>query len=96
MAMLDTSAFAILVLTRENRHADKRWHARENVIHELGLFQGRLGYEKAVILMEAGVERFSNIDGLTYIEFSKGDFAGSSKAKKELRKTLAREGLLAG
>ena len=35
-----------------------------NVIHEVGLFQGRLGANKAIILLEDGCEEFSNIQGL--------------------------------
>jgi hypothetical protein len=32
--------------------------------HEVGLFQGRLGFEKAIVLLEDGCEEFSNIKGL--------------------------------
>ena len=34
-----------------NRFAVK---ARMNVIHEVGLFQGRLGFERAIVLLEEG------------------------------------------
>ena len=43
-----------------------------NVVHEAGLFQGRLGFQKAIILLEEGCEDFSNIDGLGRIGFPKG------------------------
>src|SRR4051812_37042474 len=46
--MLDNAAFAFLVLTAEDAHADGSQHARENVVHEAGLFQGRLGFKKAI------------------------------------------------
>ncbi|MBW2342790.1 MAG: hypothetical protein JRF53_02030 [Deltaproteobacteria bacterium] len=36
------------------------------------MFQGRLGFRKAVILLEKGTEEFSNIEGLQQIRFSKG------------------------
>ena len=63
--MLDRALFAFLVMTGEDQHGDGTTHARENVIHEAGLFQGRLGFEKAIILLEEGCAEFSNIHGLT-------------------------------
>ena len=71
--MLDKSGFALLVLTAEDQHADGELHARENVIHELGLFQGKLGFLKAVALLEDGVKEFSNILGINQIRFAKGN-----------------------
>jgi hypothetical protein len=67
--MLDGAQFAFLVMTAEDNHPDGTWHARENVIHETGLFQGRLGFDKAIILLEEGCAEFSNIHGLTHIRF---------------------------
>ena len=71
--MLTSSSFALLVLTGEDLDAKRHLHARENVIHELGLFQGRLGWRKAIALLEEGVEEFSNIHGLIQIRFNKGN-----------------------
>lgn len=71
--MLVESSFALLVLTGEDIHTDGELHARENVIHELGLFQGSLGFEKAIVLLEEGVGEFSNILGINQIRFSKGN-----------------------
>jgi predicted nucleotide-binding protein len=56
-------------MTGEDKDIDGKSYPRKNVIHEAGLFQGRLGFNKAIILLEDGCERFSNIDGLTYIDF---------------------------
>ena len=70
--MLNNCGFAFLVFTAEDSHTDETQHARENVIHEAGLFQGRLGWEKAIILLEEGCEEFSNIRGYTQIRFAKG------------------------
>lgn len=89
--MLSTAAFAFLVLTGEDQHADGAQHARENVIHEAGLFQGRLGFRRAIILLEEGCAEFSNIYGLTQIRFPKGDIRARSEA---IREVLEREGLL--
>ena len=90
--MLKTSCFAFLVMTAEDVHADKRVHARENVVHEIGLFQGRLGFRKAIVLEEEGVTGFSNIDGLTRIPFPKGKL--SDDAQKKICRTLEREGII--
>ena len=70
--MLTRSSFALLVLTGEDEDATGALHARDNVIHELGLFQSRLGWEKAIALVEEGVTEFSNIHGLNQIRFGKG------------------------
>jgi hypothetical protein len=69
--MLEAASFALLVLTAEDEHADGRRHARENVIHEAGLFQGRLGFSKAILLVEDGCEIPSNLHGLTHLGFPK-------------------------
>jgi predicted nucleotide-binding protein len=70
--MLTKSSFALLVLTGEDEDAEGQLHARENVIHEAGLFQGRLGFRRAIVLLEQGCKEFSNIHGLDQIRFSKG------------------------
>ena len=71
--MASTSAFALLVFTGEDEVGDGELRARQNVVHELGLFQGKLGFGRAIVLIEKGVETFTNIDGLQYIEFSPGN-----------------------
>lgn len=89
--MLDVAAFAFLVMTAEDEHADSSRHARENVVHEVGLFQGRLGFRRAIILLEEGCAPFSNIHGLTWISFPTGKLMAVSE---EIRRVLEREGLL--
>jgi hypothetical protein len=70
--MLGSSSFAVLVFTGEDQDAEGHYHPRDNVIHELGLFQGKLGWRKAVILLEDGVQEFSNIHGINQIRFQNG------------------------
>jgi len=89
--MLDNAGFAFLVLTAEDDMGDGSKQARANVIHEVGLFQGRLGFEKAIILLEKGCAEFSNIVGTTQIRFTKGNIKAVSE---ELRRVLEREGLI--
>jgi hypothetical protein len=90
-AMLDDATFAFLVMTAEDELADGKVVARANVIHEVGLFQGRLGFERAIILLEEGCEEFSNIVGLTQIRFPKGNIKAQFE---EVRRVLERERIL--
>ena len=89
--MLDHAGFALLVMTAEDEHADATRHARENVVHEAGLFQGRLGFRRAIILLEEGCAEFSNIVGLSQIRFPKGNIRACFE---DVRAVLEREGLL--
>lgn len=70
--MLEKSSFALLLLTAEDELADSALRARQNVVHELGLFQGRLGFARAIALVEEGTETFSNIAGIQQIRYSRG------------------------
>jgi len=72
-AMLSKSSFAVLVMTGEDEMGDGTLRARQNVVHEAGLFQGHLGFNRAIVLLEEGTESFSNIDGIEQIRFSKGN-----------------------
>lgn len=89
--MLSEAEFAFLILTAEDTHLDKSLHARENVVHEVGLFQGRLGPRKAIILLEDDCEEFSNIVGLSQIRFPRGRISATFE---EIRRVLEREGVL--
>jgi predicted nucleotide-binding protein len=89
--MLDDAAFAFLVMTAEDERADGTKVARANVIHEVGLFQGRLGFKRAIVLLENGCEEFSNIHGVTQIHFDRTNTAAKFD---EIRQTLEREGLV--
>jgi predicted nucleotide-binding protein len=86
--MLDHAQFAFLVMTSEDSRADGTAHARENVVHEAGLFQGRLGFGRAIILLEEGCSEFSNIHGLGHIRFPKGNI---DAAFEQIREVLKRE-----
>lgn len=90
--MLDCAAFAFLVMTAEDEHADATVHARENVVHEIGLFQGRLGMRRAIVLLEQGCQVFSNIHGLSFIAFPRRHITSSFE---EIRRVLEREKLIA-
>lgn len=87
--LLADCCFAFLIMTGEDERLDGM-HARDNVVHEVGLFQGKLGFNRAIILLEEGCTRFSNIDGLNYIAFPKGHIEAAFEA---VRRVLKRENI---
>jgi len=87
-SMLEESSFAILVLTGEDETKDGDVRARQNVIHEAGLFQGSLGFDRAIVLLEEGTEEFSNLAGIQQIRYSKGKII---ETYGEVLATLRRE-----
>lgn len=86
--MLDSAAVAFVIMTAEDERADGKMQARMNVIHEVGLFQGRLGFTKAIVLLEEGCEEFTNIQGLGQIRFPAGRI---SAIFEDIRAVLERE-----
>lgn len=89
--ILDRAKFAFLVMTAEDSQPDGSIHARQNVVHEIGLCQGRLGLRRAVMIKERRTAEFSNMHGITYISFDEGSIA---QAFPEVVRTLVREGLV--
>ena len=86
--MLKNSSFAILIMTGEDRDENGIIHARDNVIHELGLFQGYLGFPRAIVLLEKDTHEFSNLHGIQQIRYSKGNI---KETYGEILATLKRE-----
>lgn len=91
LEMLNNAQIAFLLMTSEDENAEGKSVARANVIHEVGLFQGRLGWMKAIILLEDGCEEFSNIKGVGQIRYPKGNI---NAAFDEIRQILERENVL--
>ena len=89
--MLEESCMAFLIMTGEDEQADGLLHARENVIHEAGLFQGKIGFERAIILLEKDCQEFSNIHGLGQIRFPKGNIRAIFE---DIRDVLKRESII--
>lgn len=86
--MMDQATFAIIVMTAEDTTPGGGKRARQNVVHEAGLFQGRLGFTKAIVLMQRGCDDFSNIDGLQHLPFSDDNV---KETFYDLQKVLKRE-----
>jgi predicted nucleotide-binding protein len=89
--MLGSCGFAVIVVIGEDTTEFGSKRARQNVVHEIGLFQGRIGFERVAVLIQDGVEGFSNIDGLQRIYFPQERI---EMAFHELDRMLKREGLL--
>lgn len=86
--LLDQANFAFLVMTAEDEQSDGSKRTRENVVHEAGLFQGRLTFRRAIVVVEEGTVEFSNIHGLGQIRFPNGQI---QSCFEEVRKVLERE-----
>jgi CAP12/Pycsar effector protein, TIR domain len=69
-SMLAKSSIAFLVMTGEDAMQSGHLHPRLNVVHEAGLFQGRLGFNRAIVLLEEGTTEFSNIHGIEQVRFA--------------------------
>lgn len=62
--------YAVIVMTGDDIIGEEV-RARENVMHEIGFFQGKYGLQNVTLLHEEGVHIPSNIHGLVYIPFPK-------------------------
>ncbi len=83
--MLDECGFAIIVATAEDA-SDDGLRARQNVVHETGLFQGRLGFERVAILKQKPVTVYSNLAGLLDFPFDGDNISATfHDVSKQLR-----------
>jgi len=62
--------YAVIVMTGDDILGNEV-RARENVLHEIGFFQGKYGLQNIILLHEEGANIPSNIHGLVYIPFPK-------------------------
>jgi predicted nucleotide-binding protein len=84
------ASFAVVLLTGDDEGHSRsdsgnlKPRGRQNVVFELGFFIGALGRSNVAVLMDNGVEKPSDIDGLVYISL---DAAGAWQYSllKELR-----------
>ena len=68
----DRCSYAVVVMTGDDKVENGALRARENVMHEIGYFQGKFGLANVCLLHEEGVNIPSNIHGLVYIPFPTG------------------------
>jgi len=71
--MVGASELAIAVMSSEDKTAEGKMRARQNVIHEIGLAQGVLGWDRVLLLREKGIEDFTNMAGLVYVSYNRED-----------------------
>lgn len=72
MEEADHCSYVVILMTGDDLMNDGEVRARENVMHEIGFFQGRYGFDRVCLLHEEGVNIPSNLSGLVYCPFPKG------------------------
>ena len=90
--MLAISSLAIVVMSAEDEQHDESLRARQNVVHQIGLFQGKLGFEKVVVLRHKDCASFSNVSGINEVQYDSNNW---DEVFCKIRRMAAREGLLA-
>lgn len=77
---------AVIVMTGDDVANESEARVRENVMHEIGFFQGRYGRSFVVLLHEEGVNIPTNLSGVAYVPFPKGAIeAGFHVLQRELK-----------
>jgi predicted nucleotide-binding protein len=70
--------FAIILLTADDegkakRETEYKSRARQNVVFEMGYFIGKLGREKVFLLLDNGVDKPGDLDGIVYVPIDAAD-----------------------
>lgn len=82
-------SYAVIVATGDDLDDEGDPHMRENVMHEIGFFQGRYGFDRVCILREEDVTIPSNLHGFLYEQFPKGDISSALVGlQRELREAF--------
>jgi predicted nucleotide-binding protein len=77
---------AVIVMTGDDIDEGGQARARENVMHEIGFFQGKYGRSRVCLLHEEGVSIPTNLGGVVYVPFPKGLVsAGFHVLQRELK-----------
>lgn len=77
---------AVIVMTGDDIANENESRVRENVMHEIGFFQGRYGRNAVVLLHEEGVNVPTNLSGVAYVPFPKSNIeAGFHVLQRELK-----------
>jgi len=81
--------FAVILLTNDDNgkartEIDFRARPRQNVIFEMGYFIGKLGRDRVFLLLEEGVEKPGDLDGIVYTILDSHD-SWKLKLVKELK-----------
>lgn len=77
---------AVIIMTGDDVANEDEARVRENVMHEIGFFQGKYGRNSVILLHEEGVNIPSNLSGVAYIPFPKGSISsGFHVLQRELK-----------
>lgn len=77
---------AVIVMSGDDTDADGKLRVRENVMHEIGYFQGRYGRRNVVLLHEDGASIPTNLGGIVYTPYPRGNVgAGFAVMARELK-----------
>jgi predicted nucleotide-binding protein len=76
--MAQNSTVAVLVLAGSDAMSDGGLRGRQNVVHEIGYFQAMLGWSNTIVVVEEGVEMFSNLDGTQQVRYPKGNISAAT------------------
>jgi len=68
---------AVILMSGDDIDSDGTIKARENVLHEIGFFQGKYGLNRIILMHEEDVNIPSNIHGVVYTPFTKGNISAS-------------------
>ncbi|MEV7899509.1 TIR domain-containing protein [Streptomyces cyaneofuscatus] len=90
---LGRCGFAVCVLSASRLMAGGGRRASEDIVHQVGIFQGYYGFGRVAILAEEGCEAPSNIAGLIRLDFAPGRMDATFW---ELERMLVREGFVRG
>jgi predicted nucleotide-binding protein len=75
----------VIVMTGDDVANEDESRVRENVMHEIGFFQGRYGRTGVILMHEDGVNIPTNLSGVAYIPFPKSSIeAGFHVLQREL------------
>ena len=72
-ANAETCDAAVIVMSGDDTDAAGQPRARENVLHEIGFFQSKYGRRNVVLLHEEGVSIPTNLGGIVYTPYPKGN-----------------------
>lgn len=70
--------FAVILLTADDEgkakhETDYKDRARQNVVFEMGYFMGKLGRDRVLLLLDKGVEKPGDLDGIVYTSIDEHD-----------------------
>ncbi|WP_277049086.1 nucleotide-binding protein [Caballeronia mineralivorans] len=68
---------AVIVMTGDDIDKDGQARARENVMHEVGFFQAKYGRARVCLLHEEAVSIPTNLSGVVYVPFPKGNVSAA-------------------